>query len=192
MTPKHSPQLIRFAAILVAAGVATSVLLTIRSYSCSYHLTYSDVELSTDEGLFSVMVPLARLAHGHDATNRWETYTLAKANGWQTDRWVGGGGTKFKTREYFAVISKSGDDAAIQSRTFLGFGYLLADSTLTSVSRPGSLLWIIAPIWAVVAVGIAAIGMPIYFRARFGIRSLMILTLAAAVILLLPTLHAPP
>lgn len=181
----------RFAAILVAAGVAASILLTVRSYSYSDHLTYSDIELSTDEGLFSVMVPMARLAPGHVATNDWKTYTLVKANGWKTERWTAGRGTKFRVREYFAMLGQRGDDKTMQSAMFLGFGYVLADETWTSLSRPGSLLWITAPIWAVAAVGIVAIGVPIYLRARFGIRSLMFFALAAAVILLLPTLHAP-
>ncbi|MDA8746136.1 hypothetical protein N9N28_16040 [Rubripirellula amarantea] len=191
MTSKSPLWQMRFAAILVAAGVFACVSLTVRSYSHSDHLTYSDVEVSTDEGLFSLMVPMARLAPGHAATNDWETYTMASASGWKTKQWAAVGRTKFRVREYFAMLDQRGDDGTIQTGMFLGFGYLLADSTWTSVSRPGYCLWIIAPIWAVSTVGIAAIAVPICFRAKFGIRSLMLFTLAAALVLLLPTLHAP-
>lgn len=191
MRPKNAAQHIRLAAVLVVAGVAASTLLAVRSYSYSDHLTYNDVELATDEGLLSVMVPLVRLAIGHEAKNDWKTYTLVKVNGWKTERWAAGRRTKFRVREYVAMLGQRGDDETIRSGMFLGFGYVLADAAWTSNSRPGSLLWIIAPIWAVGAVSIAAIGVPIYFRARFGIRSLMLLTLVAAVILLLPTLRTP-
>ena len=80
MRPKNASQHVRFAAVLVVAVLAAAILLTVRSYSYSDHLTYSDVELSTDEGLFSMMVPMARLAPGHEARNDWQTYTLFKAN----------------------------------------------------------------------------------------------------------------
>jgi len=191
MTPRNAFQQIRAVAILVAAGVAAAILLTVRSYSFSDHLTYSDVELSTDEGLFSLMLPMARLAPGHKATNDWKTYTLVKHNGWKTERWAAGRGTKFKVREYFAMLGQRGDDETMRAGTFLGFGYVLVDVTWTSASRQGSLLWVIAPIWAVAAVGIATIGIPIYFRARFSIRSLMLFAFVAGIILLLPTLRSP-
>ena len=99
MRPKNTSQHVRFAAVLVVAGVAALILLTVQSYSYSDHLTYSDVALSTDQGLFSMMVPMARLVPGHEAVNDWQTYTLFKANGWTTERWVAGGGTKFIVRE---------------------------------------------------------------------------------------------
>lgn len=191
MTPKNAPRLLHFIAILVVAGIAASILLTIRSYSYSDHLTYYDVELSTDEGLFSMMVPIARLAPGHQATNDWKSYTLLKTNGWATERWVAGRGTKFRVREYFAMLEPRGDDDPIRSGMSSGFGYVLFDAAWTSARRPGPLLWIIVPIWAVAAVSIAAIGVPLYLRARFSIRSLMLFTLVAAGILLLPTLRAP-
>jgi hypothetical protein len=191
MTPKNAGHLVRFASVLVVLGVAASLLLTVRSYSYSDHLTYSDVELSTDEGLFSLIVPMARLAPGHEASNDWRTYTLSKATGMRTERWVAGRGTKFRVREYVVMLGKRGDDETLSSGMVSGFGYVLVDATWTSNSRPGHLLWLIAPIWAVAAVSTAAIGIPIYLRARFGIRSLMFFTLIAAGILLLPTLHAP-
>lgn len=191
MSPTNATRKVRLAAVMVVAGVAASILLTVHSYSYSDHLIYSDVELSTDEGLFSMMVPMARLAPGHQATNAWTTYKLSKANGWPTGRWVAGSGTKFKVREYIEMLRQRGEDETIRSGMFLGFGYVLADASWTSNSRPGSLLWITAPIWAVFAVIIAAIGVPTYLRARFGIRSLMLFTLLAAGILVLPTLHAP-
>lgn len=191
MTRKNEVRHIRCVSILVAVGVVASTMLTVRSYSFSDHLTYSDVELSMDEGLLSVMLPMARLAPGHEAQNVWKTYTLAKHNGWKTEKWAAGPGTKFKVREYFAMFGQRGDDETMSSGMLFGFGYVLVDATWTSASRPGSLLWITVPIWAVAAVGIAAIGVPLYFRTRFGIRSLMLFTFVAAVILLLPTLRSP-
>lgn len=188
---KNSNQLVRFVAGLILASVATSALLIVRSYNYSDHLTYSDVELSTDEGLFSIMIPLARLAPGHKASNNWQTYTRHRINEWTSDRWVtAGGGTKFRAREYFAMLGDSGNDDTISTRIFMGFGYVFVDSSWTSASRPGPLLWIVVPIWAVAAISTAAIGTSLCVRARFGIRSLLLFTAIAAAMLLLPTLQA--
>lgn len=190
---KNSNQLVRFVAALILASVAASASLIVRSYTYSDHLTYSDVELSTDEGLFSIMIPLARLAPGHKAYNDWRTYTRHRIDEWTTDRWVtAAGGTKFRAREYFAMLGQAGNDDTISTGIFMGFGYVFVDSTLTSASRPGPLVWIVVPIWAVAAISTAAIGALLCMRARFGIRSLLLLTAIAAVILLLPTLQASP
>lgn len=192
MKRENSGQHVRLVVGLIFVGAAASILLSVRSYSYSDHLTYSDVNLSTDEGLCSIMVPLARLAPGHEAVNNWQTYTLQRANVWTADRWVtASGGTKFKIREYVEMLGKRGNDESLSSGMACGFGYVFVDATWTSDSRPGPLLWLIAPVWAVAAISTAAIGVPLLLRARFGMRSLMVFITIAAVILLLPTLHAP-
>ena len=180
-----------FGGIFLLVWMIASILLTIRSYSYSDHLTYSDVELSSDEGLTSIMLPLAFLAPGHDASSDWRTYTRYNAKGWLTDRWVSSsGGSKLRARDYFTMLGKRGNDKTIRSGMFCGFGFTFADSTWTTASRPGPLLWIVAPIWVVTALIAFFTGMAYFFRVQFGLRSLIILTAVTAVLLTLPTLHA--
>ncbi len=75
--PKDSSQHIRIAAVLVSAVVAAAIFLTVRSYSRSDLVTYSDVEFSTDEGLLSMMIPIARLAPGQRMRSKKLTLTVS-------------------------------------------------------------------------------------------------------------------
>lgn len=191
MKHKIGARQLSFGVILFLVWMIASILLTVRSYSYSDHVTYSDVELSMDEGLTSMMLPLALLSPGHDASNSWRTYTRYKEKSWVTESWVtSNGGSKFMVRDYFAILGKRGNDKTISTGMFCGFGYTFFDNTWTSDSRPGPLLWLVAPVWAVTGLITFVICMALFLRVQFGLRSLIILTAVAAVLLTLPTLHA--
>jgi len=176
----------------VLAWASVSYLLTVQSYSHSETLTYSDVTLTVDEGLVSLLIPLTRLADGHNATSDFQIYSLHKENGWATDRWVTvDGSTRFRTREYLDIIRKSGQHETYRIGTRYGFGYVLIDQRGTSSSRPGFLLWLIVPIWSVIAACTTLISLLSISRPRVSLRALMILTAVAALLAVLPTLRAP-
>lgn len=59
--------------VVCTIAIAAVSVLTIRSYSYSDSFTYCHVNVATDEGLVSILVPFARLAKAPDAT-KWETF----------------------------------------------------------------------------------------------------------------------
>jgi hypothetical protein len=89
------------------------------------------------------------------------------------------------------ILRKGHQDETLRSGMFYGFGYLLADQSGTSASRPGYLLWLIAPTWSVTAVIAITLAVPMFLRSKFTLRALMIFIAIAAGVLVLPTLHAP-
>ena len=177
---------------LFSAWLALSFLVTIRSYSYSDQATYNDVQIATDEGLIFFRVPLARLAPGYDASTNWTTYTRQAGSDGSSDRWVASStrGTKFRIREYLDMLSRSrGHTDTMSIGRFHGFAYAWFDASWTPPSRPGPVLWILAPIWAILAICATAVGIPLFFRVTYGIRSILLLTAVVATVLLLPTLH---
>jgi len=171
---------------------AVSVALTRRSYWVSDSVTYSDVTIATDEGLVSFYVPLIRIAHNHDATTKWRTYEYERRNlsGTISTSWTtNSGDRKLSLHDNVSMLVDVDLDEAASAWRSWGFGYVYLG--WSSESRPGPSLQVFAPIWAITAFGAIMFSVFLARRTKFGLRSLVFFTTAIAVLLWLPTLHAP-
>lgn len=166
---------------LIAAWLACSTLLTIRSYWRSDSLTLTDVTVRAEEGLIWLRVPLVRLARTEEATTQWTTYKRRNdAPVWETE-----------TTEIITLrLMVENIEATVETDAGLlwGFGYLTASNM--SNARPGRCITVIAPIWAVSAMLTIVVGVFIRRRIRFGLRSILVGTALVGGLLWLLALRA--
>jgi hypothetical protein len=163
---------------LAAVFVAGTVIFTIRSYWRSDSLTIADATICTDEGLFSLQIPLVRLAREEQATTTWVTYTRG-ANMWQY-----GDGGKAKLRKWISMK----DQVRIEAEMVADFGYW--KGSWQSNSRPGPFIVMFVPIWAAMAAIVLLAAAFVMRRMKFRISSLLVATSVVGGLLWLLTLRA--
>ncbi len=163
----HSP-VVYSAAIIVAV---CTVLFQIYSYSWSPSASLCDVELTADEGLVSVTVPLTRIAAAETPASRFVVFERGP------NVWTAGRGGKTPLRYWMNTFGRR--DGTI----FADFGYW--KGAWLSNSRPGPFLVVFVPVWFM---GVATLGifLAFYFRlVRFRLRSLFVVTVLVAALLFL-------
>lgn len=170
--------------VVCTVAIAVASVLTIRSYSYSDSFAYCHVTIATDEGLVSITLPFARLAKTAHAT-KWETF--ARANTSHGERWVAKTATKFRLREYMAILAR-GNHPAIAHGDYFGFGYLSQILGASADSNQGRIVLLFAPIWAIGALGTLVFCVPLIRNTRIGVRWILCFTAGIAFLLWIPTL----
>ena len=167
--------------VLVILWLVSSAMLSARSYERSDALTVADVTLRTDEGLISLQIPYVRLARTGKATVEWTIYTRKRGVG----VWESGNSVRSTLRRWMSDFC----DTDQPSAGMIGeFGYWTG--SWWSDSRPGPFIVVFAPIWAATMAVTVLAALFIVQRFRFKLRSILVMTALAGVLLWILTLRA--
>lgn len=171
---------VRYAALLATAISVCSVLATWRSYAYSDSLTFADATVCTDEGLFSLQVPLVRRAPDEQMVTHWITYKRGK------DMWETGDGVGKARLKYWMTILEA---ARCEGGMAGGFGYW--KGAWQSSSRPGPFIVMFVPIWVAIASLFTLIAIFHLRRMHFRLATMLLGTTLISAMLWLLTLQAP-